>query len=326
MRKLLLLLALTTAASACLWDRDTLAAERAGLPELYDAILGVYPRHTPEFYRHRIATIEAAGELTEPLYDDLAVALERVGDSDRAIALMREKDARWPDRYTTWANLGTFLAHAGRWDEAAAAVRRALELNPDAHFQRERYQLLAIEQALLRRTDPAAANAVSFLGFDFEQRLGPAFRRTAPSGGEERQRAVARRHVLDRLGLEPNVFDGIVGMLVIAQREPAELYFTLAELLAATGDRNLAWHAYQRALDLDHPRAADIPYYQHQVAGALPREQQDELREPVHYRARRRAVAWVEAYQAYERKLIADGGDPEDPAAYEPFFREHPKP
>ena len=58
--------------------------------------------------------------------------------------------------YRYHANLGTFLIHRwirqgadrGRIDEAKAArdeIARALEINPDAHFGREKYQLRAIE-------------------------------------------------------------------------------------------------------------------------------------------------------------------------------------
>jgi len=75
------------------------------------------------------------------------------------MARKRERLDQSPDaehEYRYLANLGTFHAH--RWignggdreslsdlEIAADLIRRAIELNPDAHFGRERYQLLAIE-------------------------------------------------------------------------------------------------------------------------------------------------------------------------------------
>ena len=44
------LLALPTAAFACLWDYDTLKQERARFPDALEVITGKFLRHSPEFY------------------------------------------------------------------------------------------------------------------------------------------------------------------------------------------------------------------------------------------------------------------------------------
>ena len=54
-------------------------------------------------------------------------------------------------------------------------------------------------------------------------------------------------------GLKDNVFDGIIGMIRYGGNS-AELYLTLGDLLCIRGNKLLAYRAYQRAVDLHHPR------------------------------------------------------------------------
>ncbi len=101
------------------------------------------------------------------LYDDAAVACDRLGKPTEAIAWIEkkkqfaEKEDVAPGQpsthYKTLANLGTFHAH--RWikasksgqspdpkdlQEAIRLVSSAIEEYPQAHFNRERYQLLLL--------------------------------------------------------------------------------------------------------------------------------------------------------------------------------------
>src|SRR6185295_1221475 len=73
---------------ACLWDYDTLSMERQRFPNALELITGKFLRHSPEFYRWRIADREAKLK-AEPsklaYYDDLAVAYDKIGDDDKAI-------------------------------------------------------------------------------------------------------------------------------------------------------------------------------------------------------------------------------------------------
>lgn len=159
-----------SAALACLWDTDTLRTEASGLPGVAEIIVGRFDRFPPGYYEARLARAER--EVAERpddlgLYDDAGVALDRLGRDTEAIAWMARKlgalgrlEASGADtgdhRYRYLANLGTFHAH--RWikngadrsdtsdlERARELIARAIEVNPDAHFGRERYQLLAIE-------------------------------------------------------------------------------------------------------------------------------------------------------------------------------------
>ena len=141
-------------ALACLWDRDTLAAERARRPGVLSTIAGNFPRHSEAYYRWRVrdreTRLEANGADLSAL-DDLVVAFDKLGDSERAVATARRALALDEDRYESQANLGTVLIHQGRWREGLSHIRRAIAINPDAHFGREVVQERVVEYVLERR-------------------------------------------------------------------------------------------------------------------------------------------------------------------------------
>lgn len=141
---------------ACLWDYDTLLMERRKFPGVVELISGKFLRHSPEFYEWRIR------DRTEKLkndpnrldwYDDLAVAYSKTGNHKKAIEIIQQKDKLKPGLYETEANWGTFLLFDGQWEEALKHVNRALEINPNAHFGREKYQALLIEYVIPRLND-----------------------------------------------------------------------------------------------------------------------------------------------------------------------------
>jgi len=172
----LVVLAVAAACAACVWGSDTLRQEAKGAPGVVDVIVGRFDRNPPLYYEMRLARVAALLE-AEPedlgAYDDAGVACDRLGRHDEAIAWMERKraqldhqhDAHGADEsagdlaeheYRYLAKLGTFLAH--RWVARGADrealddlrqgrdhIARAIELNPDAHFGRERYQLLFMD-------------------------------------------------------------------------------------------------------------------------------------------------------------------------------------
>jgi len=159
--------------NGCFWDRDTLAYEASGYPGITEIITGRFDRFPPLYYEMRLDRV--ANEIeSDPdnldLYDDAGVACDRLGRHDEAIEWMARKrivldqvaadgitDSEHEYRY--FANLGTMHIH--RWLSGGAnrddlsdversyeLIAAAIELNPDAHFGRERYQLLAIKWIL----------------------------------------------------------------------------------------------------------------------------------------------------------------------------------
>lgn len=171
-----LLLTGGSSSNACLWDSDTLRTEATGAPGMVETIVGRFDRFPPLYYQMRLdrVTRELETNPTNHLnnldaYDDAGVACDRLGKGDEAIEWMAKKrvaldalpdsEAKTNHEYRYLANLGTFHIH--RWikngadrsdltdvQRARDLIRRAIELNPDAHFGRERYQLMALEWIL----------------------------------------------------------------------------------------------------------------------------------------------------------------------------------
>lgn len=171
MRYLLIFGILMTAPlHACLWDYDTLAQESAGLPDVKAAIVGGFPRNPPLYYEMRLERVtKLIADNPDDLdaYDAAGVACDRLGRHDEAIEWMGRKQeamqrmgyepgAQPNHRYRYLANLGTFHAH--RWFKNGAdrsdmadmergreLIALAIEENPNAHFGREKYQLMVME-------------------------------------------------------------------------------------------------------------------------------------------------------------------------------------
>lgn len=142
-----------TMAAACLWDYDTLQQERSRFPTALELMTGRFPRHSPEFYRWRLEDRKqklAASAATPELLDDLAVSYDKLGDPAQAIATMLDCERQFPGRYETAANLGTFYFHAGQFQEGIPHIERAIQINPDAHFGREVYQLKLVKYLMSR--------------------------------------------------------------------------------------------------------------------------------------------------------------------------------
>lgn len=148
----LITLVITPTLHACAWDYDTIAMERQRFPEAHELIVGYFVRHSDAYYTWRIEDRLKTpyDQQTPAQYDDIAVAYDKLGDSPKAIQTMLEKIKRWPDQlqYESQANLGTFYIHNGELEKGLVHIKKAIEINPDAHFGREIYQQWLVEYVL----------------------------------------------------------------------------------------------------------------------------------------------------------------------------------
>ncbi len=161
-------LLIATPLCACLWDRDTIAMEAQGRLEVVETVMGWFDRFPPEYYQMRLERVAREASTTPEkldLYDDAAVACDRLSRHDEAVAWMEKKSARMDllpqeqttdHRYRMHANLGVFRTH--QWLKtpernvheeklklAIEEVTTALQINPNAHFGRERAHLALLE-------------------------------------------------------------------------------------------------------------------------------------------------------------------------------------
>ncbi len=170
---------------------------------VHDVIHERYPVHGRALYEERNRRALRAikdedarrqkGEAPTPAYfamkDDLGVGLERLGEHEGAVALMREKlrqqeaaGLKEHDLYSTKANLGTFLilwqlqegfgdlpTTKQRLNEGLALVRGSMAAKPDAHFGREVWQAVLLEFLLATLDDPSLLTRFDMVGDSLEQ-------------------------------------------------------------------------------------------------------------------------------------------------------------
>ncbi len=174
-----------------------------------------FARHGPAYYaeRNRLARAELAalqpGDRRDSLSDDLGAGLDHLGEHDEAVRVLRAKLESQTARgvtgrglYTTYANLGTFLIHGSfraaqagdaaareRLSEGHGYIRKAIDVNPDAHFGREQWQAAAVEFLLAALNDPKLLRTFDLIGNRFDADVDPRERRVfgspGPAGADE---------------------------------------------------------------------------------------------------------------------------------------------
>ena len=304
----------------CIWDSDTLDTELRGLPGSFDLIVGRWHRHSDAYYQERIARLADKQPLTLDEFDDLAVAYERLRQRPQAIAVMARKSKALiatpseEHQYRYHANLGTFYAHSGRFDEALAELRTAIKINPDAHFGRERFQIELIEYVAAAKQDPSIWSRRSFLrhaGYRVPLFIGAEGLRKSGSDLAERREDWGGARKLDW----EEAIKGVGGMLRFGGLEGAELYRALGELYLSKQHLNLAWWAFGRAAERGHPAAETMRAAQRSIE-----KHWDDARKytntghvnptQANYRKQRqRADGWLKTFQESEAEAIKRGED-----------------
>lgn len=316
---LVLTAAHATPAHACIWDTDTLRAERQAFPSALELMTGKFLRHSEAYYQWRLKDRTARlaktpGDLA--LMDDLAAAHDKLGAPERGVEIMREALKLKPGRYETHANLGTFLIHAGKLKEGLTHIDQALKINPDAHFGRERYQRYLVEYVLEQR----AKGATLPIQYTPERRAKPDI-----YGGDDE----THPNFVKWLALKPDLngkntyldhtqraapIKGVLGMMRFGDHTSPILLEALGDLLATRHDIRGSGPLAARAYLLASERAktpADQAAYRELATKALSTRKNLKLSEIEAQLTteRKDAQAWIDKVHADEAKWIAAGAD-----------------
>lgn len=239
----------------CLWDRDTLAAELKGMPEMQDVIAGRFERNPDLYYEMRLERIRQKADKEFPGdYFDVAVALDRLGRHDEAISeIEKELDSMMarvlmtPEsyrdlEYKRFANLGTFYIHRGlkKGDKGLADLKKglgmieqAVEVNPEAHFGREKVQAALVRQMI------------------WQQELDSKIKKLEEEGKKDEAEEL-RWEDLPATGLSvKEIREGVIGLMVLGQAWESTVAWHW--LLGTLGihDGNLASLIEKRINELD---------------------------------------------------------------------------
>lgn len=309
---ILILFLSPASALACLWDHDTLKMERQKFPDTLELITGKFLRHSQDFYHWRIKDrLEKLRKYPSKLelYDDLGVAYDKTGQHQLAIDTMLKKDKLKPGLYKTEANLGTFYIHSGQLEKGLKHIHQAIEINPEAHFGREKYQAYLVEWVLSRSKDGKPDLPLtdiklgSFADFLVTNKNIPAH-----THGPERKAALK----------------GVLGMMKFGHYDHPILLEALASLLAgpfgggSEDAKQLAARAFLKAsyeVKKDSQKqkyrtlATEVLQMQTQgrnntrlTLNELESQFKNELKE---------AETWYQQLEANEKRWIKEGKDPE---------------
>ena len=257
---LVAVLVVASRAAACIWDSDTLEAERKGLPDILEILVGRFDRNPPLWFEMRLARATAAVAANADdfaAYDDAGVACDRLGRGEEAIRWMDRKaerlramgDAAPAEHvYRRLANQGTLRAHhwlrtgadrarLAEMRQARDEIAEAIRIHPDAHFGRERYQLRAMDWI----ADPPVASGGDTYGLapDFLGLPGNRIGSVRTDNG-----------ALAELGM-PDAVEGLSGLVVLgAAWESVDVFHALDNALAIDGRSSVAYVASLRCAEL----------------------------------------------------------------------------
>jgi tetratricopeptide (TPR) repeat protein len=331
-RALLLLLVFSPAPLiACLWDSDTLEEERRQFPSVLELITGKFLRHSKAFYEWRIEDRKkrlASEPKNVALYDDLAVAYEKTGQTDLAIETILRKEEIEPGLYETYANLGTFYIHAGRLEEGLKEIEKAIEINPDAHFGREVYQKLLVEYVLSKKADgklelPMSSNTEGYGVYGFGSYVMEATRREGRWTDDEFRDAGEK------------ATKGILGMMRFGNYDSPVLLEALSDLLMMRSDdaqvKRLATRALLQASYVStDPKEKAAYRLNAEHALSMQTRSRNSSSDAISLAEVKSAflleldegTAWFERVVAQEESWIADGLNPA--SEYDRRYPEHP--
>lgn len=220
---------------ACIWDTDTLTAEKTRMPGLAELITGQFPRHSQQFHewrKDRCKKLIGNRSANVSTFDDLAVSLHKLGNHKTAIQIMEAKELLFPGLYETRSNLGTFYIYTGELNEALKYIRQALAINPNAHFGREKYQLWLVEWIQEREKTKPEEPETSISG-DYDRAMGApsgfaAFvaRKENPASASSGKRTITLRQLDDAI-------HGVSGMMRFADFDNPLLLEAMGDLLLA---------------------------------------------------------------------------------------------
>lgn len=341
-----LLVGLPLSVAACLWDRDTPAEEAIGMPEVVAALTGWFERNPPLYYEMRLARVTLHLQ-SQPddlaAYDDAGVACDRLGLGDEAISWMDRKrveleklDVSRPEvrehRYRYHANLGTFLVH--RWasqgadrariaevEAACDEIARALEINPDAHFGREKYQLQAMKWIVNPPRADSSQYLPNLLNWSFDDIYGEL---TEPHEADEAVRGLTGLIVLGNAWESVDIFHALN---VALQRN------SLGFERGRDGGRNsLAYFAWLRCIELvDSGHGSFLP--------DAPKEEKlkpllyrpdftraDLLLDPAYRQLRTEADAWHTERVAFMLRRLDAGRHPDTDSSFWEGYTSPPAP
>ena len=111
------------------------------------AVAGVdLPGPTPQVVKARLAELEASPRHDDPVWwNDVGGSHLRLGEPEKAAAVLEQAVVKFPNDYGVHANLGTAYHLLGRYSDAEREIAADLRIDPHAHGGLEVYHLALLQ-------------------------------------------------------------------------------------------------------------------------------------------------------------------------------------
>lgn len=282
-------LSLAAAASACIWDRDTIRDETRALPQVFDLITGQFEHHGTGYYEARLADCKRSlgtDNVDVGIRNDMGVALLKLGRYEESLEVFRKLEAEDGRRYETLSNLGVLFKKMGRFQEAADYTEKALAINPEGHLGMRDFYLKMLRWRATVAAAPETMPVADFLGREYAENL----------------RGIQR--------LSDDDFERLLS-LVRSDKTFVDAYFVLGDDLERRGHLNLALWSWSRALQLGHPATDRIrsrvkavyDYWTRQGKGGMAHSDADEALAAI-TKELETAAGWQKIFETVEAEMV----------------------
>lgn len=231
--------------SACLWIHGTT------LDGKYETRDGVRPNLKNSLERQPKKDLWLLRDYTYHPEDSVASANDKAvqtlisGDTEKALKMLEEIEARHPGAYYTAANRGTALELAGQDEEALKWILEGIRRNPDSHMETEWVHVRILETKIQMKKQPDWLKTHTIIGGNLNQWDDPDFKIETAQGIKSRaevQQALLRQLSVRMMFVKPK--DPIVAQMLVELAhiesreglvEPALEYIGLAAVYGADG-------------------------------------------------------------------------------------------
>lgn len=292
---------------ACLWDRDTLKDELASNPGSLDLILGQFPHHGEVYYQTRRDRLRKKSSLDVDETNDLAVALVRLKGFEEGMDLLKAQLRKTPEHYATLSNVGVTAKKSGDFQKGADFIEKALNVKPGGHMGLGDWYLKALQwRVKFENAGQGNTPKVNFLLIPYESGFPPKYYGTEdtriPEGYPVRKEHFSR-----------------FPQMVRNDQGFADGFAAFGDFLSLTGNLNLAFLSYTRAILLKHQNTAEMRRRRRKYLGHAEFyiQKNRKLKGMTYWRSElakaeeriKGALAWLEQFQSVEGELVQREGD-----------------
>lgn len=296
-----------------------LSQEAKKFPGVVNVITGRFARNPDLYYELRF--VRVAEDIKKSpenlaLYDDLGVACDKIEEGEKAILWMKSKkqmldrlkkklpeDDWYTHLYRYHANIGTFIIHKWlrdgglKFEVKTAKIARdhivkAIQINANAHFGRERYQLMAIDWII--RTIEGELTTSGFLRDkdEFDQKM------RIISGGDD------------------DPVRGLTGMIVLGNAwQSIDIFNNLGYTLQGERSASLAQLAFLRSTEIR--KAGGKSFSREDSRTSVMLEGKARKENVAFFKAARtEADKWLAARTGYMEEQFAKGKHPDTDADF----------